>query len=311
MLLDLSLLYPEERQSYLDLGRRYDPAVALAQADSTMRAFAGSMRELMEQGFLFEDQMALLAARNQLDELYHGRNEGPVDPDDVPILAGMVITLAREAEKAAREAARVAYHASRSELDLLIVHWFKVAPPKEGCEPPLRKTGSLQEHMDLEAEDERQARELRDLRRAREREGWKWQQSKTAPTPGEAPKAPPYRAPPAGRKAAPKKERDRPSGPTPEQIVWKEAVDACKKERSEHGRSALTSAGLLALGLAGLLLAAQADSEGHTQANSRLAAGGVLLTLTAFFGLTRALIRLVVVSRRLTALEAREPVDRR
>jgi hypothetical protein len=311
MPLDLDLLYPEERQTYLELGRRYDPEVALAQADATLTAFAGSMRELIEQDFLLDDQMALRVVRDKLNDLHHGRSEEPVDPDAVPVLVGMVITLAREAEEAAKEAARVAYHASKSIVDLMIVHWFKVvAQPKKGCEPPPRKTGSLQELLDLNAEDKRRANELRDLRRAREREVWT--KSESAPPPVEAPKAAPYRAPPAGRKATSKKKKsNKPSGPTPEQIVWKEAVEACKKERSEHRRSALTSSALLALGLGGLLMAAEWDSEGHTQANSKLAAMGVILALVSFFSLMKALIHLVVISRRLGSIEGREPVERR
>ncbi len=153
-----------------------------------MRAFAGSMRELIEQDFLLEDQMALLATRNRLDDLYHGRGEEPDDPDTVPILVGMVISLALEAERAAKEAARVAYRASQSIVDLMMMHWFKVAPPKAGCEPPLKKTGSLQDFIDRAAEDERRARELRDLRRARDRDGWKWQKSETAPAPERLPR---------------------------------------------------------------------------------------------------------------------------
>lgn len=308
MPLDLARLSQEERQTYLDLGRRYDPEVALAQADSTLQAFTGSMRELMNQGFLFEDHMTLTAARKQLDELLHG-GQAPVDPDTLPVLAGILITLAHEAEKAAQEAARAAHHLSQNIGDLLIVQRFKVvARPKEGCEPELKKSGSLQELFVLAAEDERRANALRELRRARERAPWK--ESESEPPPPEEPEAAPYRAAPHANKAASRRSNKQP-GPTPEQIAWAKSFDACKKERSEHGRSVLKSAALLALGVGGLVVVAEWDSEGHTQANSKLAAMGFLLAVVSFFGLIRSLVRLVVTSQRLSAIARQEPVERR
>lgn len=286
MSLDLAFLSPEERQTYLDLGRRYDPAVALAQADATRRGSIGAMRELMGQGFPFEDHMTLCTIRDELAALLDGSGKEPVDPEAVAILAGIVITLAREAEKAAMEAAKIPFSKSQNIGDLMITHWLKVvAKPKEGCEPVLKEAGSLQELFVLVGEDAKKAQALRELRRA-----WELKQ---APK-GEA-----------------TKERVRREGPTPEQIAWAKSLEACKKERSEHGRSALTAAALLAVGFVGLLQAAEWDREGHTQANSRLGALGFLLALVSFFGLIRALIRLVVVSRRLSAIARREPVEQR
>ncbi len=209
MPLDPALFSPEEWQTYQELGRRFDPEDAIAQADSTLLALSGSTRALMAHGFLLEDQATLRAARHELDEVHHGGGEGPVDRDAVPVLAGLVITLAREADKAA---------------------------PKGDSGPP---------------------------------------------------------------------------GPSPEQIAWERERDACKAERGEQGRTALKSAGLLALGVGGLVLAGERDSVQHTQANSKLAAIGVILAVVAFFSLTRALVLFVVGSIRLGRIKRREPVVRR
>ncbi len=306
MPLDLALFSPEEWQTYQELGRRFDPEDAIAQADSTLLALSGSTRELMAHGFLLEDQATLRAVRHQLDELHHGGGEGPVDRDAVPVLAGLVITLAREADKAAQEAAKAAHGKSKNLGDLTLAHWFRmVAKPKEGSAPPLKKAGSLQELVALVAEEERQASVRRELRRERERRG-------SAPVaPGaESRKAAPYRAAPRGRKAAPKGDSG-PPAPSPEQIAWERERDACRAQRGEQGRTALKSAGLLALGAGGLVLAGEQDSVQHTQANSKLAALGVILAVVAFFSLTRALVLFVVCSIRLVRIERREPVVRR
>jgi len=311
MPLDLSLFTPEERQTYQELGRRFEPEGAVAQADSTLRGLLLGTRELMAHDFLLEDQATLRAARKQLDELHGGGGAGPVDPDDVPVLAGLVITLAREADKAAQAAAKAAYAKSQNMADLVLAHEFRmVAKPKEGSEPPLKQAGSMQEMFALVAESEKRARALRELRRERERGG-----SEPASTPGEDQTAAPYRAAPKGRKAGSKKKSDSgdsgPPGPSPERIAWRRERDACKEERREHGRSALKSAAMLGLGFGGLVLAADRDSEQHTKANSKLGAMGAILTLVAFFGLTRALVRIVVASFRLGTIRRREPGLRR
>ena len=59
------------------------------------------------------------------------------------------------------------------------------------------------------------------------------------------------------------------------------------------------------------MLAGERDSEQHTRANSKLGAMGAILTLVAFFSLTRALVYLVVASLRLGKIKRREPVSRR
>lgn len=144
MPLDLTLFSLHERQTYQDLGSRFDPEDALAQADSTLSALAGGTRELMAHDFLLGDQATLRTARRQLDEIHHGGGEGPVDPDAVPVLAGLVITLAREADKAAQAAAKAAYAKSNNMGDLTLAHGFRmVAKPKEGSEAPLKQAGSL------------------------------------------------------------------------------------------------------------------------------------------------------------------------
>lgn len=308
MPLDLALFSPEEQQTYQELGGRFEPDDAVAQADSTLRALSLSTRELMAHDFLLEDQATLRAARQQLDELHHGGVEGPVDRDAVPVLAGLVITLAREADKAAQGAAKAAYAKSNNLADVLIAHSFRmVVKPKEGSEPPLKQAGSLREMFVLAAEQDRKASELRELRRARERER---KESEPAAQKAEDRTAAPYRVAPKGRKAAPKKrESDSPSR-KPERIAWEMERDAGKQERRLHGRAALKSAGLLALGFGGLVLAGERDSEHHTKANSKLGAMGAILTVVAFFGLTRALVRLVVAAIRLGKIKQREPVSR-
>jgi hypothetical protein len=313
MPLDLTLFSPDERQIYQDLGSRFDPEDALAQANSTLSALAGGTRELMAHDFLLEDQATLRAARQQLDEVHHGGGEGPVDPDAVPVLAGLVITLSREADKAAQAAAKAAYSKSNNMGDLTLAHWFRmVAKPKEGSEPPLKQAGSLKELFILAAEDEKRALALRELRRAREREQTQERNEPTAPK-AEDQTAAPYRAVPR-RKKAPKISNKSDSGPlprTPERIAWESERDAGQEERRVHGRSALKSAGLLALGFGGLVLAGERDSEQHTRANSKLGAMGAILTLVAFFSLTRALVYIVVASFRLGTIKRREPVSRR
>ena len=310
MRLDPSLFSPEERQTYQELGRRFDPEDALAQADSTLRALSTSTRELMAHDFLLEDQTTLRTARDQLDQLHRGGG-GPADPDAVPVLAGLVITIAREADKAAQAAAKAAYAKSSNMGDLTLAFWFRmVAKPKEGSEAPLKQAGSLKELGLLVAQDEERARALRELRRARERESEPEQSEPVAPGPEER-TAPPYRAAPRGHKAASKKKDSGPPPPRPERIAWEMERDAGKKERNAHGLSALKSAGLLVLGFGGLVLAAEQDSEHHTRANSKLGAMGAILTLVAFFGLTRALVHLVVALIRLGRIKRREPVSRR
>lgn len=311
MPLDLTCFSPDERQTYQDLGRRFDPEDALAQADSTLSALAGGTRELMAHDFLLEDQATLRAARQQLDESRRGDGEGPADPDAIPMLAGLVITLAREADRAAQGAAKAAYAKSNNMGDLTLAHWFRmVAKPKEGSEPPLKQAGSLQELFILAAKDEKRALTLRELRRARERESAP-EQSQPAEHRSEDRIAPPYRAAPRAHKAASKKKSSGTPPPSPERMAWERERDAQKEERREQGRKALKSTALLALGFGGLVLAAERDSEQHTRANSKLGAMGAILTLVAFFSLTRALVHIVVASLRLRTIKRREPVSRR
>jgi hypothetical protein len=148
------------------------------------------------------------------------------------------------------------------------------------------------------AEIEGQKKERRERRRARQSQG-SLEDPKATTTPGDYRASPQHRRAPAPENLAPR--------PKPGMGVWKMERDACRKELRDHGVSALKSAGLLALGFAALVWAAQQDQPVHTRANSKLGAAGFLLALVAFIGLIRALVLLASSALRLRRIERRKP----
>lgn len=297
---DLSVYSPEERAMYRALGGRFDPEDALAQASLTLGAASRAALELMAHDFLLEDQATLRAARAWLDELHHGGGDGPVDPDAVPVLTGIVITVAREAEKAALDVARATYHASDSLEDVVLSHSLRmVAKPREGTEPAKKGADTVQALVALMSADDQRARALRELRRDRERRG------PPPPPPRVALPTAAYRAAPAGHHAS--ATTSDPAAPTLAERAWALERDASATELRAHGRAALKAVALLAFGFGGLVVASQHDHEQPSRATTRLAAMGAVLTVVAFFGLTRALVRLAVEALRHHRIQRRAP----
>jgi hypothetical protein len=230
MLLDLNALSPWEWETYRELGQCFDPGEALAQAGRTLDALTGSVTVGMRrQDFLHEDEATLRAARDQLAFLQRGGDPYP-DPEAVPVLAGIVITIAREAERAAKEHAGVAHRGLEGIADLIMItHAFMIAAkPREGFERTPTEVRSLEEWAALTAGQDLRRQALRELRRARQR-------ARHEPTPSRVVnrKAAPYRDAPS-RGASPREGGFRVPTHQEVRIAWENYRDICEREAREQ-----------------------------------------------------------------------------